>query len=376
MKHLVSLLVAAAWLLLLPEDAHAWGPGTHIALGEGVLRTLYLLPPATRILLERYPLHFLYGSVAADISFAKKYAPVGRHCHHWHVGEEIYDSADTEPMGAVALGYLAHLAADTIAHNIYVPRRLLLTSTTQTLGHTYWEHRMDVHVGEEYLGKARRLVLEHDHSEADALFDAVLSRTLFSFNTNRRLFRGMMVFQDNERWKQVFDQILQKSRFDIPDPLRDRYLGFGFDYVMDYLINRENSRAAALDPIGEMHLRLAKMVRRRGLASGGLAEPGVLEEMADDFFPMPEGPLLYVPNPRLSGADEESAHMRLVLPDAARPEPIRVARLEPESTARAEPEDAPEAVENSPPKGRRAKRRTKREKGARPPRTDRDGTEN
>ncbi len=30
---------------------------------------------------------------------------------------------------------------------------------------------MDIHVGEEYLTKARHLVMENDHSEAAALFD-------------------------------------------------------------------------------------------------------------------------------------------------------------------------------------------------------------
>ena len=74
--------MAVAWLLLVPEEASAWGPATHIALGEAVLGSLYLLPPAVRAVLERFPLHFLYGSVAADISLAKKYVPEGRHCHN------------------------------------------------------------------------------------------------------------------------------------------------------------------------------------------------------------------------------------------------------------------------------------------------------
>lgn len=123
-----------------------------MALGEGVLASLYLLPPVVRAIIESHPLHFLYGSIAADISFAKKYVPEGRHCHHWHVGEEILAAADSPRFTAVGYGYLAHLTAATV-------------------GHTYWEHRMDIHVGEEYLTKARHLVMENDHSEAAALFD-------------------------------------------------------------------------------------------------------------------------------------------------------------------------------------------------------------
>ncbi len=280
-----ALLLA---FLLTPEMAAAWGPATHIALGEAVLGALHLLPPAVRATLHRYPLQFLYGSVAADISFAKKYAPVGRHCHDWRVGREILEEADTQPLRAVAYGYLAHLAADTVAHNIYVPRRLLLTSSSQAVGHTYWEYRMDVGVGEPYLGKAREVVTGYDHSEADEHFDRVLSRTLFSFRTNRRIFRGWIRVQDHESWKRTFDAILRRSRFDLPADLRTRYMNQSLEYVMDYLAREEESHPWSMDPIGEMNLRLAKKLRRRGLADGGLDDPGVLEKMADDFFPFPD----------------------------------------------------------------------------------------
>ena len=40
-----TLLVAFAWLFLCPDQALAWGPGTHIALGETLLESLWLLPP-------------------------------------------------------------------------------------------------------------------------------------------------------------------------------------------------------------------------------------------------------------------------------------------------------------------------------------------
>jgi hypothetical protein len=290
--------IALAWLFLVPEPLGAWGPATHVALGEAVLNSLYLLPPAVRLILERFPIHFLYGSVAADISFAKKYVPEGRHSHSWTVGEEIRRAAPDDALLATGYGYLAHLAADTVAHNTFIPRKLFLTRTGKAHGHTYWEHRMDLQVGEEFLGKARRLVMDYDHTEEDELFDRVLASTIFTFRTNRRIFRGMIQFQDNDRWKNVFDRVLKSSRYELPDERVETYMGLSFDFIVDYFSNGDGSRPRALDPVGALNLRIAKKLRRAGMAEGGRQAPEILEEMADRFFPFPKGPLIYWPKSR------------------------------------------------------------------------------
>jgi len=92
---IAGVVAALVLLVLLPATAHAWTPGTHIYLGESVLANLHQLPAAIADLLRTYPFDFLYGNIAADTSMAKKYAPVGRHCHAWHVGQEIFDLAHT-----------------------------------------------------------------------------------------------------------------------------------------------------------------------------------------------------------------------------------------------------------------------------------------
>lgn len=293
MRVVWALLLCGVAILLLPDQAWAWGPATHVYLGQGVLQSLSLLPPTIQALLSAYPHDFLYGSVAADISLAKKYVPEGRHCHNWHIGEEIFHSADTDRLRAVGLGYLAHLAADTVAHNTFVPRQLLLTSSTKALGHSYWEHRMDIQLGETYTALARHVVMDHDHAAADSLFDSVLSSTLFSFQTNRRIFRGMIRFQDNDRWQNIFETVLQNSRWTLEDRVVEGYVVRSFDYVVDYLRRRGEAVAASLDPIGEENLGLSKKIRRMALREGAWRSPAVLDELADDFFPLPEIPFGY-----------------------------------------------------------------------------------
>jgi hypothetical protein len=123
----------------------------------------------------------------------------------------------------------------------------------------------------------------------------------------------MIAFQDDERWKQIFDEILRRSRYDLPDSERDRYLRLSYEYVMDYLARSGDSRAATLDPVGEINLRLAKELRREAMERHRSAESEQIEEVAVEFFPLPVPPLLYLPRaagleiPGLTnfGVDEE-----------------------------------------------------------------------
>jgi len=293
-RPVAAIAIGTVLLLVLPDHAWAFGPATHVLLGSTMLDMLHLLPPDLAQLLRAHPQSYLYGNMAADISFAKKYVPAGRHCHFWHVGEEILAEARSDRMRAVGYGYLSHLAADTIAHNFFVPRQLMLTSSTKALGHGYWEHRLDTQLGVTYGALARSVVMDYDHSEADLLFDSVLSGTIFSFETNRRIFRGMIRVQDNDRWKLVFDRVLQNSRWDLNAATIESYTSRAFDYVVDYLLRGRDSLPAQLDPVGDFNLQLAKKVRRLALRESAAGRSiDTMIEMADDFFPLPQSRLGY-----------------------------------------------------------------------------------
>jgi hypothetical protein len=285
------LAVALLALACFPAVAHAWTPGTHIYLGESVLANLHQIPPLVADLLRVYPYDFLYGNIAADTSLAKKYAPVGRHCHAWHVGQEIHDLAPSDPLRAFGLGYLCHLAADTVAHNFYVPRQLVLTSTTAALGHSYWESRFETHLGDAYARTAKD-VITRDHAVSDAHLDAILSPTLFSVRTNRRLFRGMVRLTETQSWQWTFQQLAEKSRWDLPDADVERHMAVAFEYVMELLGDRTPA-ARRLDPSGMKALGLAKQMRRAALREGGRRDPEVVAVAAEEHFGLPKPSLTF-----------------------------------------------------------------------------------
>ena len=281
--------VAVVLLALLPSVALAWTPGTHVFLGEAIIRSLASLPHAVAELLRVFPYDFLYGSIAADTSIAKKYAAAGRHCHSWAVGLEIYDQARDEPLRAFALGYLAHLAADAVAHNYFVPRQLAVTSSTSALGHSYWESRFETHLDVRFPRRARELILL-DHTRSDAHLDRILSPTIFSTPTNRRIFRGMVYVTDTESWQRIFQLMSERSRWDLPEEQVGNYIERSYDYIIDFLNRLDRSEPYLLDPSGEQQLRLAKQVRRAALRHGG--EEALLAE-AVRHFGLPEPTLPY-----------------------------------------------------------------------------------
>jgi len=283
--------LAVAILVLVPDVAHAWTPGTHIYLGESVLANLHQLPAAVADLIRAFPYDFLYGNIAADTSLAKKYAPVGRHCHAWHVGQEIFDLAPTDPLRAFGLGYLSHLAADTVAHNFFVPRQLVLTSSTAAIGHSYWESRFETHLGDAYAATAKEVILQ-DHGTSDAHLDGIISPTLFSVRTSRRLFRGMVHLTESQSWQWVFQTLRETSRWDLPDEDVERHMAVAFEYVMEAL-GQKDAAARRLDPAGTKALHLAKRMRRHALDEGARGDPVRLEATAEGHFGLPAASLAY-----------------------------------------------------------------------------------
>jgi hypothetical protein len=129
-----------------------------------------------------------------------------------------------------------------------------------------------------------------DHTRSDEHLDRILSPTIFSTSTNRRIFRGMVYVTDTESWQRIYRLVSENSRWDLPDAAVGGYLERSYDFVRDFLMRTDASEPYRLDPSGDEPLRLAKRIRRSALRSGG--ETQVRDEAAQHFG-LPASSLAY-----------------------------------------------------------------------------------
>jgi hypothetical protein len=257
---MIYLLIAIA-ALLLPTDAQAWGGGIHMQLGVHVLANLELLAGDLAALLAAHPKDFLYGCLAPDITVGKKYTHYLLNCHRWGIGRILLKEAETDHQRACAYGYLCHLAADTVAHNYYVPYKIIRSFPTITMKHTYWEMRFEAFV-EKDVWELARIVCRADRRANDILLRDVLTTTLFSFGTNKRIFNSIMVLSRMERLQKILQTLSSKSRYQLAEADRDEYMDLTRDAIFDFLQNPEESKFLKLDPTGEKSLAAADALRR------------------------------------------------------------------------------------------------------------------
>lgn len=256
------IFLAATALVLLPDHALAWGAGIHLEVGSFVLENLSRLPESLRAILAARPHDFLYGCISADITLGKKYTHYLQHCHSWRMGRRILDEAVTDAQRACGLGYLCHLGADTVAHSYYVPFKMVRTFNTVLLKHTYWEMRYESQVRSQTWKMAKQLA-KKDFSDNDRLMQSILSDTLFSFATNKRLFNSIMLVSRLEQWQKVLRSYSNTSKWALEakeEPFE--YLELAREAALDLLSDLDQSPYLRADPTGERAINAAKMARK------------------------------------------------------------------------------------------------------------------
>jgi len=250
-------------LLLLPENAFAWGPASHVYFASQALDTLAALGIPLAEVLVRFRTSFLFGSVAADMTIGKSFAQEETHCHNWSVAFGLLDAAEDDSQHAFMWGYLCHLAADTVAHNYFVPHHLVAYADKRAMAHAYWEIRADALIPEPYWQRLAE-IRAGDHRHSERLMADGLVPTLFSHRINRHLFHGMMRVVCRRRWRHVVNRVAARDPWGITPMGLHPYQHAALTHTVELLRHGRGARCVQeLDPTGHAALARAEEARRR-----------------------------------------------------------------------------------------------------------------
>jgi zinc dependent phospholipase C len=258
-----SLALAAVAILIVPATAHAWGPLAHLSFAGQALAQLPQTGSPLRSLLAAHPADFLYGSLAADIVVGKNLAAWVHHCHNWQTGFRVLRAARSHAARAFAWGFLGHLAADTVAHNYYVPWKKVSSFHAPRTRHAYWELRYEQQMDPALTDVARAVTVRRLRRH-DALLAAELREgCVLPFPLSRGLFGSMLASARAPRF-QAFSRfaLAPHRRLALEDDLVAETERLAVAAILDLLVDGEASRAARSDPTGTLPLGAARLLRR------------------------------------------------------------------------------------------------------------------
>lgn len=281
----IILLVVLILLLSGVEPAFAWGPLTHLYLGQQLLWKHALLPAGLYLLLKKHRKDFLYGNISADIIVGKQLLDFERHCHNWKVARQLLDNSGDDRQKAFSYGYLAHLAADTVAHNHFIPKYLLMASDTKHFGHSYWEMRADAMVDRRYRKIAEELDSEIREYH-NPLMEQTLTRALFSFKTNKRVFDSILYLSRLHQWESLTAFFSNHSPVALPaDELADLQRE-SLHRMAAIMTDPFDEKVTLHDPTGGKKMYESRLTRKslKPLVRQGIVNEEVYRKVAEALY--------------------------------------------------------------------------------------------
>ena len=277
------VILAAVGVVL----ACSWGPGHHLEFAERVYRRRKeLLPRDVALLLDEERAAFDYGNLAADIINFKAYGGAYSHCHRWKIVDEMRDLSTSKRQEAFILGYLSHLAADTIAHNHFVPYHLARYARTKGLGHLYWEMNADRFVPEMHWKRVTTLKNQDALFELDDLVNRTVPNKALSMNTNKMIFNHVLLVSEREKWRSGMARIHPISRVTLKKGFLRIFQEAAVDRMRLALHTRGFREIQRVDANGKEAQKAAMAMRSKVLTrwTAGSARDGESEERAAVFL--------------------------------------------------------------------------------------------
>jgi hypothetical protein len=259
---LASLALAGLAILIVPATAHAWGPLAHLSFSAQALEALPATASPLRGLLAGLANEFLYGSLAADIVVGKNLARWAHHAHNWKNGFRVLRAARSDAERAFSWGFLAHLAADTVAHNYYVPWKSVSSFHAPRTGHGYWELRYEQRM-DPALSEVARTVTHRTYRGHDALLRTELREgCVLPFGLSRRLFGSVLASARMPRFQRLSRIALAPHRFlPLEEELVEETRALAVGSIVELLVEGEDARCIRSDATGKKPLATARKLR-------------------------------------------------------------------------------------------------------------------
>lgn len=278
----VFLSVFAFVFFGLAGTAHAWGTGAHVDFALSMIANAAMLAPAVRVLLKKFPKDYIYGNLAADTVIGKNLADADEHVHNWEVAIKLFDLAKDDAQRAFVYGYLSHLAADTVAHNYFVPKKRVDSFRSITMGHAYWELRYDSFLPAHVWDASRELSKERFPAH-DELLRAGIKPTLLSLKANKIVWDGVVTFSSRvERWRDLMQTHASRSPIVFHAEERNEFRTLALNTVAGFLNDFRESEAYKADPTGIENLancwKIGALLRKQ--TATGRMDPREAEEIA------------------------------------------------------------------------------------------------
>jgi hypothetical protein len=178
------------------------------------------------------------------------------------VGFNVRRAARTGAEHAFALGFLAHLAADTIAHNYFVPYKTVASFHRSRTRHTYWELRYDQRMDRGLSSVARKVSDRVCRGHDELLRRTLRGASVLPFSISRGLFGSVLASARHRRFQSLSRLALAPHRhLPLEDDLLEETRQLALEAILGMLREGERCHAARADATGARNIKMATQLR-------------------------------------------------------------------------------------------------------------------
>lgn len=252
---MMAILFILITILIIPLNLFAWGLETHLKIGSAILENVSFA------LIKQYPTYFLLGNIFPDFfTLLKNLSRFkrGLDTHSWITLGKLFKNACSDEEKAFCHGYAAHLAADIVAHNYYIPQTFFLVSKNKFISHLILEYA------------ETRNSLDYEDLLEDLLDFSKDGSHLFLKTTG--ISQDYFVKQINylkisirsqhlmrlKKWAFLFERTLDPSFVNRSNYYQKKAISLASEAVINGFVSLEN-----FDPKGTLSMFKAKELRKR-----------------------------------------------------------------------------------------------------------------